>query len=36
MVTLAALIVPHFPDGLAQRVKDFFADLYQLVLLTGG
>ena len=29
-------IVPHFPDGLAQHVKDFLADLHQLVLLVMG
>ena len=36
VILLAALMVPHFPDGLAQHVKDFLADLYQLVLLTVG
>jgi hypothetical protein len=36
VIPFAALIVPHFPDGLAQHVKDFLADLHQLVLLTVG
>jgi hypothetical protein len=36
VIPLAALIVPHFSDGLAQHVKDFFADLHQFVLLAVG
>ena len=36
VIPLAALVVPHFPDGLAQHVKDFLADLHQLVLLVMG